>query len=222
MVVNVGDVVLPGECLPEPRSNKGVVILGPGLRRSEDDSKGLTVSRAGVLCHKAPNMYWVEGHAKRYVPCKGDLVVGVVAKKSGDQFKIDIGSAEHASLSAFSFEGATKKQKPDLQVGDVVYAKLVTAHREMEPELVCVNKYFKAANLGPLSNQGFLLNLDSRLIVRLLDVQHPLLAVLAKTCAYEIAIGMNGKVFVMGRTSKDTMHVAEALLAAQHHDNVTT
>lgn len=56
---------------------------------------------------------------------------------------MDIGSSELASLSMMAFEGATKKQKPDLQVGDAVYARLLSAHREMEPELVCVDSFYK-------------------------------------------------------------------------------
>lgn len=45
-----------------------------------------------------------------------------------------------------AFEGATKRQKPDLQAGDAVYARLLSAHREMEPELVCVDSFYKVCN----------------------------------------------------------------------------
>lgn len=62
-------------------------------------------------------------------------------------FVVDIGCSELASLSMMAFEGATKKQKPDLQVGDAVYARLLSAHREMEPELVCVDSFYKVIDL---------------------------------------------------------------------------
>lgn len=65
---------------------------------------------------------------------------------------MDIGGSEWASLPLMAFEGATKKQKPDLQVGDAVYARLLSAHREMEPELVCVDSLFKVKIYFLLSN----------------------------------------------------------------------
>ncbi|CAH1987190.1 unnamed protein product [Acanthoscelides obtectus] len=79
-----------------------------------------------------------------------------------------------------AFEGATKKQKPDVQVGDCVYARLLNAHREMEPELVCIDSYFKAGKLGILPNEGFLLNISLPLTQSLLDIENPLLRSIGK------------------------------------------
>ena len=64
--------------------------------------------------------------------------------------QIDIGTSEPATLSYLAFEGATKKNKPNITNGDVVYAKIVTASKDMEPELVCVDAYGKKAGLGQL------------------------------------------------------------------------
>ena len=74
---------------------------------------------------------------------RGENVIGVVVGKGGDTFRVDIGSADNASLSFMAFEGATKKNRPNINVGDVVYAKLLVASRDMEPELVCVDSYGK-------------------------------------------------------------------------------
>ena len=63
-------------------------------------------------------------------------MIGVVTAKAGDIFRVDIGSSEQATLSFMAFEGATKKNRPNINVGDVVYAKLLVASRDMEPELV--------------------------------------------------------------------------------------
>lgn len=122
----IGEVVLPGDTVDNFSTKNGAVLLGPGLRHLMDK---IVVTRPGVLNHKAPNVYWIDGHSKRYVPKKGEMVVGVIQAKRGDIYKVDIGAQETASLSSFSFEGATKKQKPDLQVGDCVYARLLNANR---------------------------------------------------------------------------------------------
>ncbi|XP_018578527.1 exosome complex component RRP40 [Anoplophora glabripennis] len=203
MTSNLSDLVLPGDIISDIKSIRGVTVIGPGLRQNEEKPNTLCVSQAGKLCFKEPNMYWIEGKRHRYIPKKGDLVVGVVVKKMGDTLKVDIGSAEYASLSMLAFEGATKKQKPDVQVGNVVYAKLLNAHREMEPELVCIDSYFKAGKLGILPNDGFLINISLNLVQRLLNINNPLLRTMGKKIPYEIVLGVNGKMWLNAKKPKD-------------------
>ncbi|KAK2120003.1 Exosome component 3 [Saguinus oedipus] len=135
----LGQVVLPGEelLLPEQEDAEGPggagvrplslnagacsrvrFICGPGLRRCGDR---LLVTKCGRLRHKEPGaggggVYWVDSQQKRYVPVKGDHVIGIVTAKSGDIFKVDVGGSEPASLSYLSFEGATKRNRPNVQV----------------------------------------------------------------------------------------------------------
>lgn len=45
-----------------------------------------------------------------------DLVIGIVTAKLTESWKVDIGVHEFATLSMYSFEGATKKNRPDLSV----------------------------------------------------------------------------------------------------------
>ncbi|XP_022916920.1 exosome complex component RRP40 [Onthophagus taurus] len=215
MDIKPGDFVMPGDTIKDISSIKNLVIIGPGLHQGNDVNT-LIITRPGILCHKPHNIYWVETPHKRYIPKKGDLVVGVIVKKSGDALKVDIGSAEQAALSLLSFEGATKKQKPDLQVGDLVYAKLLSANKEMEPELVCIDKYYKAGNLGPLSSDGFLVNVLPEFVYKLLNVENPLLRTLGKKFPFEIAVGMNGKVWFNAKSTSDCLTLMRALLVAQH------
>lgn len=43
-------------------------------------------------------------------------MIGIVTAKSGDIFKVDVGGSEPASLSYLAFEGATKRNRPNVQV----------------------------------------------------------------------------------------------------------
>lgn len=71
MEINVGDVVMPGDSLKEGvalakkggRSEKEIVILGPGLRREGD---AVLVCKAGVLRKREPAVYYVDSYQKRY------------------------------------------------------------------------------------------------------------------------------------------------------------
>ena len=92
----------------------------------------------------------------QYVPVRGENVIGIVTNKLGDSFKVHIGSHEEASLSGIAFQGATKKNRPNLLIGDVIFAKLLNASVDMEPELICVNSLGESAGLGCLSSSGFL------------------------------------------------------------------
>ncbi|XP_035721714.1 exosome complex component RRP40-like isoform X3 [Vespa mandarinia] len=155
MEVNVDDVVMPGDIVKDIFKNdiKETVVLGPGLRREADT---VFICKAGILKKRPPAVYYVNNYQKRYVPTRGENVIGIVIQKVGDIFKVDIGAKESAALSYLAFEGATKKNRPDIQVGDIVFAKLLVAIKDMEPELVCVDSQGKQKKLGVLSSDDYI------------------------------------------------------------------
>lgn len=62
---------------------------------------------------------------KRYEPVEGDEVIGVVQRKMGEAFRVDIGAASPATLEATAFNGATRKNRPALAVGDYVFCRVM-------------------------------------------------------------------------------------------------
>jgi len=122
----VGDVVLPGDGFFVTAGGKGKVCLGPGLVLSPEaeTGEGGTNKRAvrcckpGILKFRSPNVFWIDSHHKRYVAAVGDFIIGHVMSKIGvDFFRLDIGAAQPAVLSYLHFEGATKKNRPNVKVG---------------------------------------------------------------------------------------------------------
>uniref|UniRef100_A0A1B6LDT9 Exosome complex component RRP40 n=1 Tax=Graphocephala atropunctata TaxID=36148 RepID=A0A1B6LDT9_9HEMI len=214
MLVCVEDVVVPGDKVEGIAGidDKSRVVLGPGLRRCADQ---VFVCKSGVL-KKNHRTYYVDLHQKRYIPARGEAVVGIVSSKAGDFFKVDIGSSEQAALHYLGFEGATKKNRPNINVGDTLYATLLSASKDMEPELVCIDSSGKKGKMGVLDPNGFLFNCSLNLIRKLLNPQCPLLNYLGKEVPYEIAIGLNGKVWVNTKSVKGTIAVASAIIAAEH------
>jgi exosome complex component RRP40 len=55
----------------------------------------------------------------QYVPAPQELVIGVVTQKVGEGYRVDVGSAHPASLDGLAFEGATKRNKPNLKVPSI-------------------------------------------------------------------------------------------------------
>ncbi|XP_065081055.1 exosome complex component RRP40 [Ochlerotatus camptorhynchus] len=219
MIALVDGPVLPGfrveEAIEMAKANKKVV-LGPGLRQDKDDA--VLVCKSGVLRKKAPNTFWVDCYQKRYVPNRSEIVVGIVTQKAGDIFRVDIGGSEPASLSYLAFEGATKKNRPDVNVGDAICARLLIANRDLEPELICVDSHGKKGKLGALQD-GFVFNCSINLVRKILNPKCPFLDLLAKEMAFEIAAGMNSRIWIKGKTVKETIAVGNAILAVELKSN---
>ena len=61
-------------------------------------------------------LLFVTFFSQQYVPTKEERVIGIVTNRIGESFKVDIGGSIQASLSGLAFEGATKRNRPNLQV----------------------------------------------------------------------------------------------------------
>uniref|UniRef100_A0A8D8YF86 Ribosomal RNA-processing protein 40 n=2 Tax=Cacopsylla melanoneura TaxID=428564 RepID=A0A8D8YF86_9HEMI len=211
----VNSVVMAGDSLnlsAEPR-----LVLGPGLRR---ESSQIIVSQNGILRHTKPFTYYVDYVQRRYVPTRGDTVIGVVTSRSGENYRVDIGSADSAVLSYLAFEGATKKNPPKVETGDVVAGKLLTANKDMESELVCVDSRGKEFILGILSD-GYLLHTSIHLCRKLLNAKCPLLKALAtrSKARLELVIGMNGKIWLRADTFGETVRLGNLILRCELMSN---
>src|ERR1700739_4630955 len=117
-------IVLPGELVPAQHVN---LKLGPGLLQLSTAS--VISTRAGTLHHSSNrSKWWVECNSRRarhftlgshfselrftmwdlqYVPAPQESVVGIVLGRSGEAWRVDIGSAHAALLDGLAFEGAT-------------------------------------------------------------------------------------------------------------------
>ncbi|XP_061281688.1 exosome complex component RRP40 isoform X1 [Bos javanicus] len=151
-----------------------------------------------------------------YVPVKGDHVIGIVTAKSGDIFKVDVGGSEPASLSYLAFEGATKRNRPNVQVGDLIYGQFVVANKDMEPEMVCIDSCGRANGMGVIGQDGLLFKVTLGLIRKLLAPDCEILQEVGKLYPLEIVFGMNGRIWVKAKTIQQTLILANILEACEH------
>ncbi|KAH7912539.1 exosome complex exonuclease RRP40 [Hygrophoropsis aurantiaca] len=206
-------VVLPGECVPAQHVN---LKLGPGLLQISDaqGENPIVSTRSGTLNHSANrSKWWIENNSRRYVPAPQESVIGVVMGRSGEGWRVDIGSAHNASLDALAFEGATKRNKPNLKVGSLLYARVSLAHKDMEPELECFDaQTHKAEGFGELKG-GFVVSCSLQMSRFLLDPKHFLLPLLGSRFPLEVAVGVNGKVWVNTKEVRQTIAVIRCIEA---------
>ncbi|KAF6729209.1 Exosome complex component RRP40 [Oryzias melastigma] len=221
----VGQVLVPGDefCFDAENTislsesaKPDRAVCGPGLRRTGDR---LVVMKSGVLRHKPPLTFWIESQQKRYVATKGETVIGIVTARGGDIFRVDFGGSELASLSYLAFEGATKRNRPNVQVGDLVFAQFLIANKDMEPELVCIDGSGRANGMGVFGPGGLLIKVSLGLVRRLLAPKSDIRSDLEQLFPCELVVGMNGRVWVRASSVQQTLIVANLL---QSCDTMTT
>jgi exosome complex component RRP40 len=233
-------VVAPGDAVAVLPTT-GAVRVGPGLvpdpwaaagppsssssspPPSSASSAWLVTTRPGVLRRTRAGKLWVEARARRYgpAPTPGDPVVGVVLDKHGEGCSLDVGSPHPAHLPALAFEGATRRNRPDLKPGDLVYARVVSPGRPGEEgEVACTDPAGRAAGFGPLRG-GTLVRTTTAHCRRLLaEGGDAVLAALARAgLAFEAAVGLNGRVWVGG---PDPAAAAAAAAALSRGEFVST
>ncbi|GIY90998.1 hypothetical protein CDAR_386601 [Caerostris darwini] len=93
---------------------------------------------------------------------------------------------------------------------DVLYAKILTAGKDAEPELVCVNSYGKSVGYGVVPPDGYALNVSLDYCRRLLLPNSPILKRLG-TVPYVIAIGVNGRIWIKSTTVDRTLVLVQVL-----------
>ncbi|GLB38361.1 putative KH domain containing protein [Lyophyllum shimeji] len=206
--------VLPGTGVPAQRVN---LKLGPGLLQNRDANEAgpsIITTRAGTLNHSANgSRWWVESNSRRYVPAPQESVIGVIVQRVGEGYRVDIGSAHYASLDSLAFEGATKRNKPNLKVGSLVYARVSLAHKDMEPELECFDAQTrKSEGFGELKG-GFLVKCSLKMCRDLLDPKHFLLPLLGARFPLEAAVGMNGRVWVSAKEPRQIIAISRCIEA---------
>ncbi|KAI2604990.1 uncharacterized protein GGS25DRAFT_408699 [Hypoxylon fragiforme] len=214
-------LVLPGDKLDHtliPSHPKKALRLGPGLRHIPPNELVPTVAGQLVTDHRK-NSIWIEYNGGRYVPTVGDLVIGTVHHSATDYFYVQLsGYTSNAVLPQLAFEMATKKTRPNLSPGSLVYARVSLANRHMDPELECVSPTTgKAEGLGPL-NEGMVFEVSLGMARRLLmrkSVEEGKVVVLeelgAAGLAFETAVGRNGKVWVNSEKTKVVLAVGRAV-----------
>ncbi|XP_075681759.1 exosome complex component RRP40 [Rhinoderma darwinii] len=222
----VGQIVLPGDVLLLPgqatdsqlsisatSSSTKRVVCGPGLMRQGED---LQVTKCGLLRCREPAVYWVDSQQKRYVPVKADHVIGIVTIRSGDIFKLDVAGSDQASLSFLAFEGATKKNRPNVKVGDLVYGQFIVANKDMEPEMACIDGSGKANGMGVIGPDGLMFKVSLGLVRKLLTPQNDVIQELMNVFPMELVVGMNGRIWVKAKTIQQTLIVANLLEACEY------
>ncbi|KQK09041.1 putative exosome complex component rrp40 isoform X2 [Brachypodium distachyon] len=224
----VDNHVVPGDVILDLADMTNQTIkLGAGLRQDYDT---IQATSAGRLRLSKPNKYWVESSQKRlpihviffwqYIPSVEDTVLGIVVDTKPDNFLVDIKGPNFAFLPVLSFEGGTRRNIPKFEIGTLIYARVVKANSIMNPELSCMDASGKAAEFGQLKN-GYMFDTSTGLSRMLLSSPTcPLLEALGKKLSFEIAVGLNGRVWVNAPSPSNVIVVSTAIIRSESYTQI--
>jgi exosome complex component RRP40 len=210
-------ILLPGEPVPTdalPTSKKGTLTLGPGLRHIPPTS--ITATTLGsVSVDNKKSAVWLEGTNGRYQPSTGDLVIAQVHHSSTDVFHCALTpQTPHALLGQLAFEGASKKTRPQLVSGDLVYARVSRAVKGEDVELEGFNSATgKSEGMGQLKG-GMVFEVSPAFARRLMMGKKGGVMILegvGEKIRFEVAVGRNGRVWVDSGNVKTTASIGKLL-----------
>uniref|UniRef100_A0A0N4ZKP5 KH_dom_type_1 domain-containing protein n=1 Tax=Parastrongyloides trichosuri TaxID=131310 RepID=A0A0N4ZKP5_PARTI len=204
-------IVLPGDFIKNIENSSSPSIIGRGLKV---DKTEIISTHAGILCTGKDGIY-IDIDSKRYQPTINDFVVGVVTNVMVENIKLEICSLDHAVLSSLAFEGATKRNRPNVKIGDVIYARVISTSKYLETELACIDKDNFARGLGVLPYGGMVFRISLHHARRLLSPKCCLLNVIGKEIKYESCIGMNGRCWIKSDTLEQIKHIMRIIQQAE-------
>ncbi|KAJ3000728.1 Exosome component 3 [Globomyces sp. JEL0801] len=172
-------IIFPGEVY-EVQNNR----VGPGFMQLNSQ---IIAVKPGIV-RNANNIVY-------YIPQVAEPVIGVITGRQMDTYRVDIGGPSLASLDVLAFEGATKRNRPNLENNALVYARVSLANKDMQPELECVGGGGKSEGLGELVG-GYLVQCSLRLARSLMNPEHPILQAFGSVSAFEIVVGLNGRIWI--------------------------
>ena len=159
-----------------------------------------------------PSIYY----GNYYYPKIGDIVIGIITQKTFEYFRVNISTSKEATLNSIDFEGATRKTRPNLNVGDVVFAKVEKENKYSNVILTCKSSSNKKgwmtgeSKFGELK-EGKVFELGRYLCLKLLDDKE--LRQRLKECVnnLKLKIGLNGRIWIKTDEINLIQNVYEAI-----------
>src|SRR3990167_6351095 len=150
-------IILPGEAISveshDAKFGNGFLEISPGVAiatvagKLELRSKAAKLELTGQSSDQQPTTHTKKLSIKSlrsiYFPQAGDNVIGIIVKKGPESYGVDINCGQPAFLDSVEFNGATKRNKPNLKVGDAIFTKVESVNKFLAPVLTCKSKHCK-------------------------------------------------------------------------------
>ncbi|KAG5357634.1 Exosome complex component RRP40 [Yarrowia sp. C11] len=209
-------ICLPGDQIEFPKQD---LTLGPGFLDDPLAADPIPVV-AGEVHRTDPedkktknkNLVYIESDTRRYIPAVNDNVIGTVTTRHAEGYKVSVSDlSPGVQLNAMAFPNASKKNRVNLPNDALVYARVSSASREVEAEIECIDPQSgKAGGYGELKD-GFCFDAPIAFTRQLLFKGHTVLDTIGELVPFEIAIGVNGKIWVKSEDVPTTLKIYQCI-----------
>lgn len=150
-----------------------------------------------------------------YFPLVGDTVIGIITQKTFEYYKVDIGSSKEAVLLSTSFEGATKKTKPNLNIGDIVFTRIESDNKYSNPSVSCKSAENSKgwatgeSMFGELKG-GFLFNIPrikAWNLIKDINIRNEI----KNYVDFEMTIGLNGRIWIKSERPENVIIIFDCI-----------
>lgn len=194
------DLVIPGEVLADDD-------FFPGRGTFKENGK-ICSSLMGLVSLRNKKIRVIPLKSK-YVPKKGDVVIGKITDVRFSMWDVDINSPYSGMLSAFEVFGRDKKELNKVfNIGDVLFLRVVEVDEVKKAKLG-----LKGRGMGKF-NGGIIVDIAPTKVPRLIGKKGSMINMIKDKTNCEIVVGQNGLVWVKGEESmeqltKNIIHLIE-------------
>ena len=197
--------------------NKDLVIPGQILADDEYYSGRGTFKENGKVCSSLIGLVSLRNKKIRviplkskYVPKKGDVVIGKIKDVRFSMWDVDINSPYSGILPAFEVFGREKKELNKVyDVGDVLFLRVVDVDEIKKAKLG-----LKGRGMGKFKG-GIIVDIAPTKVPRLIGKKGSMINMIKDKTKCKIVVGQNGLVWVKGdedmeQLTKNIIHLIEA------------
>ena len=197
--------------------NKDLVIPGQILADDEYYSGRGTFKENGKVCSSLMGRVSLRNKKLRviplkskYVPKKGDVVIGKINDVRFSMWEVDINSPYSGILPAFEVFGREKKELNKVyDVGDVLFLRVVDVDEIKKAKLG-----LKGRGMGKFKG-GIIVDIAPTKVPRLIGKKGSMINMIKDKTKCKIVVGQNGLVWVKGdgdmeQLTKNVIHLIEA------------
>lgn len=192
-------------------SMKSVILFPNRIKKLNklDTNKNINKNEISLM----PAIYY----GNYYSAKKGDVVIGIITQKNYEFYKVDILASREAKLNSIDFEGATKNTKPNLSVGDVVFAIINKENKYSNASLTCkTSGNSKGWSSGESTygelKEGIVYKVNRFHCLKVLENKEFIGRLKEMAKGLKLKIGYNGRVWIKTDNLYDTPKVYKAII----------
>ena len=213
-------LILPGESY---NFNRNLLSYNVFYYNSKKKNKPLISKKTTMLDLNNKKLELASYIGKIYTPKVNDVVIGLITLKTLEFYKLYINSNFEATLNTIDFEGATRKTRPKLNIGDIVFGRVINENKFYNTIISCrsiedTKTWSTGESMFGQLIDGRLYDINREYIWNLYN-NNKIIERLKDMVEFEMVIGMNGKIWIKSEKLEDNIKIYQCILESFKKNN---